>query len=286
MDHPSKNMDDEFVSNRVSLSGSTSAGEYSGRAAWMRRGIVLVLSCIWLTGCDGTATTADLKAAEAALSAGDFGAAIAAADKVLMEGDGGAPAARALYVKGRAIEDQASTEADLREAWRNYSEALQAGPTPGLEGYIRTSLAKVAYYLGEYATAERQWGIAYDLLKAADLRAWVLYGRGLCQQRQGQWVEADATFAAVQKEYPDTEPATRAAAKAGAKAFYVQVGAYEKAASADAVVGQLRARGFAAGRSPSGQLHRVVVGPFTRYVDAATARRRIGGEFRDAIIVP
>jgi tetratricopeptide (TPR) repeat protein len=168
----------------------------------------------------------------------------------------------------------------------NYSEALRAGPSAGLEGYIRTSLANSAYWLGEYATAEQQWEMAYDVLTSPDLKAWVLYRRGLCQQRQGKWAAADATYAAVQREYPGTEQANRAAAKAGAKAFYVQVGAYEGIASADAVAARLRARGFAAGRSAAGQLYRVVVGPFTRYADAAATRAKLGSQYRDALIVP
>ena len=228
---------------------------------------------------------------QAALAEGDFAGAVLAADKALAAGDGGESASRALYIKGRAIEDRpkatpAEADADLREAWRNYSEALKAGPTPGLEGYIRTSLANSAYWLGEYPTAERQWELAYDLLTSPDLKAWVLYRRGLCQQRQGNWAAADATYAAVQREFPDTEQANRAAAKAGAKAFYVQVGAYEGIASADAVAAQLRARGFAAGRSPAGQLYRVVVGPFARYADAVAARARMGNQYREAMIVP
>lgn len=253
--------------------------------------MIVFLSFLLLAGCNQTPTAPEIQDGQAALAEGDFSGAVQAADKALANSEGGESAARALYIKGRAIEDRPKAtreeaDADLREAWRNYTEALKARPTPGLEGYIRTSLANAAYWLGEYATAERQWALAYDVLTSADLKAWVLYRRGLCQQRQGMWAAADATYAAVQKEYPGTEQAGRAAAKAGARAFYVQVGAYEGVASADAVAAQLRANGFAAGRSAAGQLYRVLVGPFTRYADAAATRARMGSQYRDALIVP
>jgi hypothetical protein len=95
---------------------------------------VLFLNCLWLAGCNPTATTPEIKDSQAALAEGDFAGAVLAADQALATSDGGESAARALYIKGRAIEDRpkatpAEADADLREAWRNYSHS--APPAKG-----------------------------------------------------------------------------------------------------------------------------------------------------------
>jgi len=248
-----------------------------------------IVFLFFLTGCSHSPP--QLRTGEAALEQHNFSAAISAADTVIASDVSSNDKARAFYLRGRALEDRpketgAAAENDLSQAWRNYTAALAEKPSPAFEGYIRTSLGNVAYWLGDFATAEQQWAAAYPLLKEPELRGWVLYRRGLCEQRLGRWAEADTVFAAVKSQYPNSEPASRAAGKAGARAFYVQVGAFDKPASADAVVAQLSSRRFPVAKQQAGALQRVMVGPFAKYADALAAQAKLSGEYRDAMIVP
>jgi tetratricopeptide (TPR) repeat protein len=297
MAHPLHDSGEEKVANRHRVVGRSIGRNKSRGTRRLRRTLylpaaVLCLSLLALAGCASSGKSPPLlKEGETALQQRDYAQAMTLADHVLASQTDGETAARALYLKGRALEDRpketaAQSEADLRQAWTCYAAALPSMPSPQLEGYIRTSLGNVAYWLNDFALAGQQWERAYGLLDSDDFKAWVLYRRGLCLQRQSQWADADGIFAQVQRAFPDTEPARRAATKTGARAFYVQVGAFERVASADALVTNLRARGLSASKSPAGQLQRVVIGPFAKYPDAMATKDRLGAEFADAVITP
>jgi len=126
------------------------------------------------------------------------------------------------------------------------------------------------------------------MLESEELKAWVLYRIGLSQQRQTKWEAADHTFALVQQRYSNTEPSARAAAHAGARAFYVQVAAFANAASAENLVRELHEQGYLASRFFKAEkgLHVVMVGPMKKYEDAIAWKNKLMSRFHDAVVVP
>lgn len=247
---------------------------------------------IGAAGCGGgPRAKPHIEAGNAAFDQQRYDEALAQAQRSLAVETTGAAAAEALYLRGRALEQRpkasrAIAESDLREAARAYADALKQGPEKELEGYIRSSLGNVAYWLNDYPTAETQWQAAYPLLEDADLRAWVLYRVGLSQQRQSRWMAADATFLAVQNTFPDTDAAKRAYEHQGARAFYVQVGAFANATAANQAIADVQQQGFKANRATKGQLQRILVGPYVEYAHAVAARDKLLPSYRDATIVP
>jgi outer membrane protein assembly factor BamD (BamD/ComL family) len=239
------------------------------------------------------ADTEELQAGFSALDQRDYDRAQSAADEYLQQHPADGGAAEAQYLRGRAIEQRvkrsdAEATANLREARFAYESALQLNPSRPLEGYVRTSLGNVFYWQDDYAAAEAQWTQSYEQLDREDLKSWVLYRIGLSRQRQAKWTSADAAFAEVTKNFPGTEPAQRATAHQGARAFYVQVAAFVNPASAEKTALSLRSRGFPASsfeRQPN-RLQIVRAGPLRRYADAVTMRDRLAAEYHDALIVP
>jgi cell division septation protein DedD len=115
----------------------------------------------------------------------------------------------------------------------------------------------------------------------------VLYRAGLSQQRSGNFAEADKTFAAVQQQFPNTEPARRAAAHQGARGFHVQVGVFATPANADATLASLRTDGVIGMRltDPAGR-NVVRIGPAPTYEQAKALKTRLAAKYPDAIIIP
>jgi tetratricopeptide (TPR) repeat protein len=242
-------------------------------------------------GCGPSKGSDDLKAGYTALDQREYEAALDKADHYLQENPAGNGAASAMYLRGRALEQRtkrtdAESDSNLREARAAYEKALASNPGKRLDSYIRASLGNVCYWLGDYAAAERQWAAAFNELEEGDLKAWVLYRQGLCQQRLGKWSAADQTFVQVRQQWPGTVQAERSAAHEGWKAFYVQVAAFQSPATADKTVSQLQHQGFPVGRQTKGNLHLVLVGPARSYDNAVDLRTKILGQYHDAMIVP
>jgi tetratricopeptide (TPR) repeat protein len=151
----------------------------------------------------------------------NYGQMTALADEYLAQEPNGDAAADALYIKGRALEEKAQRDAsspqqDFAQAYALYGQALAKSPRPALEGLIRTGMGNVLYFQDRYAAAVNELSAGYEKLERDDNKAWALYRVGLCQQRLGQWDQADGTFAAVARLYPSTVPAQRAAEHMGA----------------------------------------------------------------------
>ena len=199
-----------------------------------------------------------------ALDQKQYDQAIEAADRFLADNPTGDGAAEASYLRGRALEQRVKRNdgeavANLNEARTMYNQALALRPARQLEGYIQTSLGNVSYWLDDYSTAEVQWQAALERLDREDLKSWVLYRIGLCQQRLGQWANADATFESVIRQYPGTEAAARSLGREGAREFYIQVAAFQNLASADRMIATLKGQGFPAVRfdqAAEGPAHR------------------------------
>jgi outer membrane protein assembly factor BamD (BamD/ComL family) len=218
--------------------------------------------------------------------------AIAQADAFLAKNPTGAGTAEALYLRGRAFEQRTAanpheSKTNLQSARSSYIEALNRRPPTHLETTIRTSLANVAYFQDDYATALAQWHSALPRIENPDTRAWTIYRIGLSQQRLGQFEQADQSFATVQQQHPGTLPAQRAREHQGARSFYVQLVTFKNAASADKATAALRREGVEPVRSESAQgFQQIRVGPVQSYAQAQSLKTRFADRYPDAIIIP
>jgi len=259
------------------------------------RAIALCAVLSIIAGCNSAAPPSDdLRTGYEALAASQYEQAMAAADRFLQASPSGPGAAEAMYLRGRAIEQRVKSSdaealADLRQARKLYEQALLLRPAPLTETYLHVSLGNVCYWLEDYAAAEAEWSAAVDKLPSEDLRSLVLYRIGVCQQRLGKWALADATFAAVQRQYPSTPAASSAARQQGARQFHVQVAAFQSILSAENMVKKLRGEGFPAMRlaRPEKNLHLVMVGPLPDYPRARAMKDRlVHAGYKDVMIVP
>lgn len=238
-----------------------------------------------------------LAEAYAAFARKQFDLAMSGAERVLAGNPRGPGAAEAHYLRGRVLEERASeasarddldaARANLQSAREAYNAALAANPAPAVEGNARAGIANVAYFQEDYATAIAEWRAAYAKIVEPASKSWVLYRVGVSQQRFGNFPEADKTFAEVQKQFANTEPARRSAIHQGARAFHVQIGVYATPANADAALAALRADGVIGIRltDPAGR-HVVRVGPAHTYEEAKALRTRLAAKYPDAIIIP
>lgn len=255
--------------------------------------IFAMFAVVCAAGCMSRAARQELASAQTALEQKRYDEAMAAADRYLKEDPEGIGAAEALYFKGRALEqrvkrDEAQFSRDLNAAKASYVEALQRNPSRDLKAYIHTSLGNVNYWLNDYAAAEAAFKEGHEALPEGDLKGLALYRLGLSQQRQGKWADADRTFAAVQSQFPGTEISKRSREHQGARAFHVQVAAFQKPGNADQLIVDLRRQGVGAQRvhKPDRNLYLVMAGPARTYAEAMSIRSRLAGQFKDALILP
>jgi tetratricopeptide (TPR) repeat protein len=259
--------------------------------------VTLPLVCMFLSvgGCAATGSSQrspELDRARASLEARDYAAAETLAQTYVARDPDGPRVAEAYYIKGRALEDATATDrSDAREklqaARSAYVSALKAGTSDReLEGLIRASLADVAYWQEDFATASEQGIAAYGMLSDANAKAWTLYRAGVSQQRLGEFERADDTLRLVQEYHADTDPAQRATSRAGVRAFNVQVATFLNPASADAVAQTLQRQGFSMGKKTTGNKTVILAGPYRTWGQASAARARIASQFPDALIVP
>ena len=255
----------------------------------------LLAAVVLLTGCaSGTGAKEKLATAYQQLDGPNpnYIAIMGAADAYLQENPKGQAAADALYLRGRALEekaqrDAASPQKDWAEAYNNYSQALDLKPRAGLEGSIHAQMGNILYFQDRYPAAVTELSAGYEKLERDSDKAWALYRMGLCHQRMGSWTEADKNFAAVQQQYPNTEPAQRSRDHQGYKAFWVQVATFPNSNMAAAALAELKKQGLTAqlfvDTTRNAQVVRV--GPLS-YEGAVATRQRVSGKYRDAILVP
>ncbi len=228
----------------------------------------------------------------AALESRQFDAALAKADAYLREYPHGEDSAEALYLRGRAYEGRTATSsndarANLQAARAAYTQALAKKPPQPLKGYLHSSLANVAYFQDDYATAVEEWSQASQQLKEPDLQAWALYRKGVSQQRLGRFVEADTTFTAVQARFAGSIPAQRSRDHLGARSFSVQLATLTSASNADNLAASVRRQGVNPIHTIDAQGRHVIrVGPVNTFAEAQTLRARFASQHPDALIVP
>jgi tetratricopeptide (TPR) repeat protein len=204
----------------------------------------------------------------------------------------GEGAAEALYLRGRAYEDQPNptavqAKANLQNARTAYIAALDHHPAPLLEAYIRASLANVAYFQDDYTTAAQQWLAAFNNLDRPDLKSWALYRAGVSQQRLGQFAKADPIFRQVQQMFPDTVPAQRAREHEGARSFYVQLSAFSTADRARAAAAEAGKKGLSVQVAADPQSHFILrTTAVPTYAAAEQLRQRLSGTYEGAFVFP
>jgi tetratricopeptide (TPR) repeat protein len=229
-----------------------------------------------------------------ALEQKQFDEAIARADQVLASVNHGEGSAEALYLKGRSLEGknaagvtEADARANLQQAREAYVAALQRNPREPLKSYVHTGLGNVAYFQDDYPAAVAQLNAAYQNLQSPETKAWVLYRIGLSQQRQGQFEQADQTFARVAEAHAGTEPARRAAQHQGVRAYAVQLATFASAQTAQSAAAELKKQGMPA-RVESGPEGRAFlrVGPIASYQQAQYYKNRFAQKYPDALIIP
>lgn len=266
----------------------------SGAVRRAALGIALLLALVvCLPACSSNqAARTDLGAGYQSLEQKRYDQAIQQADAFLAKDPTGAGAAEALYLRGLAFEQKIAanpheSKTNFQSARSSYVEALNRRPNNELETRIRTSLGNVAYFQDDYQTALNQWNGALPRIEHAETRAWTLYRMGLCQQRLGQFQQADEMFAVVQKEHPGTLPAQRAKDHAGARSFFVQLVTFKSPASADKATAALRREGLEPVRVQSAQgFQQIRVGPVPSYAQAKSLKTRFADRYPDAIIIP
>lgn len=263
---------------------------------------ILLTAALLFCGCAANPQTTEnrktLQAGYQALESGDYDTAMAQSEQFLRDNPtAGRGTPEAMYLQGRVLEHRAEAadaagheseaRANLQDARLTYVHGLELNPPPKVAALLHAGVANTAYFQEDYFVAMREWSAALPGLSQPDAKAWVLYRLGLCQQRLGRFEEADRSFAEVRKQFPHTEPAQRAAAHEGAKAFYVALGSWADAKGADAVVNALHAQGFSATESthPNGR-HAVRVGPANNYDQAKALRARLLGAYPAAAIEP
>jgi outer membrane protein assembly factor BamD (BamD/ComL family) len=254
---------------------------------------VLLAGLVVAPGCAShKAERADLTAVDQSIQRKQFDQAVQQADAFLAKNPTGAGAPEALYLRGLALEQKVApspqeSRANLQAARASYIEALSRRPHDELETRIRAALGNVAYFQDDYQTAISQFAVAVPKLEQNDTRAWSLYRMGLCQQRLGQFQQADQTFTMVQKQHPNTEPARRAKEHEGARAFYVQLVTFKTVASADKAAAALKREGVEPVRATSAQGYQQIrVGPVNSYAQAQSLKSRFADRYPDAIIIP
>jgi tetratricopeptide (TPR) repeat protein len=252
------------------------------------------LAGVWIAGCATDPTSQAISTGWQQLETGQPERALQTADSILAQSPASPRAAEMHYLRGRALEAQVAAspnaqQQQLTEAHAAYTAALQKGPSDALAGQIFAGIANTFYWQDDFTSAWRNWLKAYDLTPDTDpaTKGYVLYRIGLCQQRLGQFEEADRTFAAVVEQFPGTDAAARARQKAGWRGFAVQVATFASAQNAENAMNALRRDGFIPSRNLNAQGQTVVmVEPFADYQQARIARTRLAGLFPDALIVP
>jgi TolA-binding protein len=235
-----------------------------------------------------------LDAGYQALESQQYNEAIAKAEEFLAGTPHGPGSAEALYLKGRGLEGKNAAGVSADEARQNlqaarsaYISALEQMPKQPLESYIHASLGNVAYFQDDYQSAIGQLNAAYDKLDSNDIKAWVLYRVGLCQQRLGQFTQADETFQSVERLHPNTVPAQRAREHQGARAFYVQLATFASGNTADNAASELRKQGVTTSRVSDAQGRFLLrAGPIASYSQAQYLRGRFAEKYPDAFILP
>lgn len=254
-------------------------------------GFIAVLPALLIGCAPDKQAKAELSEGYAALDAQQYDQAISQADAYLNAHPTGAGTAEALYLRGRGLEikvarNPSEAKTNLQAARLAYIEALSRNPAPKLEALIHTSLANVAYFQDDYATASQEWTVAYDKLDDENAKSWVLYRIGLSKQRQNQFSDADQIFANVQQKYPGGEPAKRAKEHQGARAFTVQLATFASAPAADTALASLGRDGVKATKQAAAGRTVVVAGPFSSYQQALQLKARYATTYPDAIIRP
>ena len=204
------------------------------------------------------------------------------------------------YIEKQPTADNVDEAVYLRGLAR-YGRGDRVGAVPDLQKAIEHSRRadlkyKACMTLGDIAFDQNHWEeAAGDYQKAIASAVGVTaeprleFRLGAALQAIGQWDSARAHLALVAASQ-DAALAQRARERMDAKAFALQFGAFKEGARAGELVRQVRAAGINAAATSemhNGQLVFVVrSGSYTTLADAENARKRVGGKFPGAVVVP
>lgn len=250
------------------------------------------LSMLGLLGCVAKPSP-ELAMAQSQMDGHNYAAVQTSTDAVIAKNARGSEAAQAYYLKGRAIEQSsfdnaADAGAKWQEARTAYIAALAAdGPHGPLEAYIRAAISNVSYWQEDYTTAAQQGLAAGPLLGDPTAAGWTFYRAGLSLQRLGQFAAADAAFARAVAAAPGTDPALRAQAHKGVRAFNVRILFDSPAAAAQAAT-ELSRKGMVVARhdQTAGAAAELMAGSFGTYAAATAARAQLLATYPNAAVVP
>jgi tetratricopeptide (TPR) repeat protein len=254
--------------------------------AWL----ALLATAILLTsGCTSNFEKSQdaIEAGEVALGGNRYQAAIDRADEAIHF----VPSAPAYYLRARAEEDRPKpdaniTLADFDKAKADYQAALAQHPDAALSARCQAGLAHIAFAEGDYPTAITQWTTALPGLDQPDLQAMALCRIGECQQRLGQFDEADKTFQRVRDQYPDQDAANTAQARQGIRNFYVQLGSFAQEMDAGAAILIAAKSGIRCRESSDHGLIAVRTDPYKTYAEAQRAQATLAATYPNAVVGP
>jgi len=250
----------------------------------------LLAALAGLHGCGGPLTpqaSQMLQDVHSRYEAGDYKAAIVAADTFLRDNAGSSRAAEAYYLRGLARKNTgnpAGAKADL-------AAALKKARTKELLLKACLAAGNLAYDVGDMALAENMYRKALPQIKPGKKPADHAYFRlGCVLQRQGRWEEADVQFDRAMYLFGDSRLGKLAGRRARCVAWTIQAGVFAGKARADTAAENLRRDDLPAEVSAElrdGQPVFVVqTGRFATYEQALAALPEVTRYHADAFVAP
>jgi len=210
---------------------------------------LMTLLAIAAVGCAGqqgrTTEPPALQSAATALVGGDANQAVTLYTDYLGTNPNSPEVADAYVGRGNAY--YKLEKYDLAES--DYNAALSKARDKAVKAQATMGLANAAAAQERFGEAEKLYRQALSSYGGQVPQDEATYRLAISLARQGRWDEAAKGLESVQSQWPSGEYAKYAKAKlpaVQAKAFTVQVGAFNKQAQAQAVVKQLEAKSFPA----------------------------------------
>jgi tetratricopeptide (TPR) repeat protein len=209
--------------------------------------VLMTLIAVAVTGCAGqqgrAAEPTALQNAATALVGGDSNQAVTLYTDFLGTNPDSPKAAEAYVGRGNAYFKL--EKYDLAE--NDYNAALSRTRDKAIKAQATMGLANAASAQERFGDAEKLYRQALGSFGGQVPQDEATYRLAIALARQGKWDEAAKDLESVQSQWPSGEYAKYAKAKlpaVKAKAFTVQVGAFNKEAQAQAAAKQLEAKGL------------------------------------------
>lgn len=218
--------------------------------------------------------------------AGDNAGTIRRMDAFLQENSRANRADEAYYLRGLArynLKNYEAAKADLEQTVSNTRQ-------PELRGRAALALGDLSFDTGDMTLAENMYRLAIgNLPTGQDLLAQGHYRLGCVLQRLAKWRQADQQFHKVIYNYPDTQPARRAARLINCTVWTIQAGAFNRMQPAQLAAGRLKQSALPAQAVAvlldGSASYLVQVGRFNSYDEAAAMLTKVRKVQSDAFVV-